>query len=80
MKKFAAVIAISAGLAGLSMGTAHAEELIGNGNYGTLEACDIDGSKGSWVGPNGQQITGDAGWWYQCQQHDDGLWYVHLFR
>ncbi|WP_157535024.1 hypothetical protein [Nocardia inohanensis] len=80
MKKFAAAIAISAGLTALTMGTAHAEELIADTGYQTLEACDAEGSRGSWTAPGGREITSNDGWLYQCQQHNDGAWYPHFVR
>lgn len=79
MKKFVAITALALGAIGMSASIAHAEELVVDGNYGSVQACDADGSNGTFSA-GGVQLRGEDGWRYRCDQGNDGLWYMTIFR
>lgn len=73
MKKTMAAAALAlGGLISAGAGVATADTIQVEGNYATMEACQIDG-------PN-VQITENNGAYSQwsCQQGDDGLYYLFL--
>ncbi|MFF2553299.1 hypothetical protein ACFVUS_20010 [Nocardia sp. NPDC058058] len=79
MKKTLAVTALALAAAGLGAGVAHAEELQVDGSYGSVQACDADGTNGSFQA-GGVNLRGEDGWRYRCDQGNDGLWYMTIFR
>ena len=73
MKKTTAAAALAlGGLLSAGAGIAAADSIQVEGNYATLEACQADG-------PN-VQITENNGAYsmWNCQQGDDGLYYLFL--
>lgn len=73
MKKTVVAAALAlGGLISLGTGVATADTIQVEGNYSTMEACQVDG-------PN-VQITENDGAYSQwsCQQGDDGLYYLFL--
>ncbi|MEV6774572.1 hypothetical protein AB0N05_38635 [Nocardia sp. NPDC051030] len=79
MKKALATTAIALGAVAVATGAAHAETLTVEGNYATAAACDADGSGGSFTA-GGVELRGEDGWKYTCDQGNDGLWYMTIFR
>lgn len=79
MRKTLALTAMALGIAGLGAATAHAETLTVDGSYASPEACDADGSHGSFSA-GGVQLRGEDGWQYRCDQGSDGLWTMTIFR
>lgn len=73
MKRTIAAAALAAGgLLTLGLGVAQADEVQVEGNYATLEACQVDG-------PQIEIAQGDDNYsHWDCRQGDDGLWYVWL--
>jgi hypothetical protein len=53
------------------VGIANADQVLVNGNYATLTACQADGPHVEVDHPG--NFTH-----FQCSQHDDGLWYLYL--
>lgn len=73
MHKTMVVVALAlGGLISAGTGVAHADTIQVEGNYSTLEACQADGPH--------VQITENNGAYSQwnCQQGDDGLYYLFL--
>ncbi len=73
MKTFAIAAAFAAGaLMTVGLGTASADIIQVEGSYSTPEACQADGPH--------VQITENDGAYskWQCNQGDDGLWYLFL--
>lgn len=73
MKTFAIAAAFAAGaLMTAGLGTASADIIQVEGSYSTPEACQADGPH--------VQITENDGAYskWQCNQGDDGLWYLFL--
>jgi hypothetical protein len=72
MKTIIAAAAALGGLMSMGLGVATADTIQVEGNYATLEACQADG-------PN-VEITQNNGAYSQwnCQQGDDGLYYLFL--
>ncbi|MTE12739.1 hypothetical protein [Nocardia aurantiaca] len=79
MRKIFAVTAMALGVAGLGAATAHAETLTVDGNYASVEACAADGNNGQFQA-GGVQLRGEDGWQWRCDQGNDGLWYMTIFR
>jgi hypothetical protein len=72
MKTIIAAVGALGGLMSMGLGVANADTIQVDGSYSTLEACQVDG-------PN-VQITENDGAYSQwnCQQGDDGLYYLFL--
>ncbi|MGI9126243.1 MAG: hypothetical protein ACR2JM_16065 [Mycobacterium sp.] len=71
------IIITAAGLAAgailsLGLGTAAADTIQVEGSYSTLEACQVDGPHVQITENNGAYTT------WNCQQGDDGLYYLFL--
>lgn len=72
MKKIIAGAAALGGLMTVGLGVANADTIQVEGNYSTMEACQVDGPH--------VQITENNGAYSQwnCEQGDDGLYYLFL--
>jgi hypothetical protein len=72
MKTIIAAAAALGGLMSMGLGVANADTIQVEGNYATLEACQADGPA--------VEITQNDGAYSQwnCQQGDDGLYYLFL--
>lgn len=70
--KIAAAALILGGLLSVGAGVAAADTIQVEGNYATIEACQADGPNVQIAENNGAYST------WNCQQGDDGLYYLFL--
>jgi hypothetical protein len=60
------------GLMTTAVGVAHADEILVDGVYSTLAACEVDG-------PHVELAYNDRAWTHwDCREHPDGLYYLYL--
>jgi hypothetical protein len=70
-KIIAAALLLVGGMMTTAVGIANADQILVEGNYATLAACQADG-------PHVEVVHGGNWTHFQCVQHDDGLWYLYL--